>query len=239
MDCKRCGALVPEGSLFCNKCGNRLEGVNKFNLNKNYSSTDYQSKKDKSSDYSNSAYNMKLHNYPRRTNAVRILMFLIMVMVIVAVGGIFAYSKYRTHRISKVKSLFEEGNYRDLVFMLDDITELDQQDEEFKTIAYTSDYGYTYQSYEEEMKKEYPNYQFAIQYLFDGLERCNINEKLVEDPIEKDIVSSFKEKHTSALKNEFGLSQEEIKDVLKLNYEARNEKYIEIAYKYIQKKSNN
>lgn len=36
MNCKRCGATVTADSIFCNKCGNKLEGVEKYDCKANW-----------------------------------------------------------------------------------------------------------------------------------------------------------------------------------------------------------
>lgn len=252
MECKRCEALVPEGSVFCNKCGSRLDGIRKYDLSKNYTSIVDLSTNYKGTDYSNSDFDLKADfnkysdfnfgylNYRRRSNSFAkfIIILILMAVPVIAIIGFIIVKTQSIDHFDVMKRLYEEGKYQEITYYVDDYYNIEEKDEEYRRIAYTGMYGDEYQVYVEEMTEEYPDYERVLYNLFDGLENCKLGEKYPKDPIKKEVIVKFKAYYTNALTNDFGLTHEEIDEVLKLSYEARKEKFIEIAYKHIQKKHN-
>lgn len=250
MDCKRCGALVPEGSVFCNKCGSKLDSIKKNDLSKiytnisnsnpsNYKDTSYSNSKYNSESYSKSRFDFDWGNYPKKRSLGKTVVTLILLILpIIAIVAFVSYKVAGTDDFEKMKKLYEEGEYQEINWMIHDYSEIKDKDPEYRRIAYTGLYGSSYKAYEGQMKQDYPDYQWAVQYLISGYEDCKSDERFVDDPIRKEVLNTFKEKYINTLANEFSVTEEEADEIVKLNYDARREKYLEVAYRYIQKKNN-
>lgn len=237
MFCRKCGQVLTDDSVFCNKCGCAVELLTDINAAES-------SEEDRTSpDFSEENEEISKVNY-HPTVIKPFLKIKRAGWIAIAIGAVIilliGYNVYFQKSYNEAKGLYSDEKYYEAGSKIENLIYFGG-DSEFDRIKFALKIGTNYEWYNSSMEKDNPSltpdYNEALGFLMDGLESCKTFESYANSDVQKDELQEFRSKYYSELSSTFNLSEDDANKIMSLDYEDQKSKIESIASELTQKES--